>query len=402
MTDTIQEGDSLCLRFDDVAPKGDAIATEGAPKPVFASGIVPGEEARVTVRRIKRNWIAVDVEEITDVSADRVEPRCPLFETCSGCQLQHVAYPRQLELKRTIVRKELTRAGLEFADDVVRAPIGAENPWYYRNHARFTVKEGRLGFVRRFRRQWFEVPHCYLMEPPINDLLERAAGKLGDATQCNIRVGSPPQPLMVQPVLPLEELGIETGQKSLTQTLHGHSFRVSAPSFFQVNRAQAEQLIDVVRNEIGEAPDATVVDAYAGVGTFAALLADKVGKVIAIEESGPAIEDAKVATAGIENIEVRIGKAEEILPTLEGPVDYVILDPPRSGCQPPVLEAMAKFGPSTLIYVSCDPASLARDLVTLCSENGGFELAYVQPVDMFPHTHHIENVAVLRRPSASS
>jgi 23S rRNA (uracil1939-C5)-methyltransferase len=394
MTLEIEEGQTVTVRFDEVAPRGDGIASENLPKPIYASGVIPGEEARVRIRRIRRNYIAVDVEEITKPSKDRAVPPCPLFEGCSGCQFQHVSYPRQLELKREMVRAQLEKFG-GFADAPVSPVIGADDPWNYRNHARFTVRDGKLGFIRRFKRQFFEVPECKIMDPRINGVLSTLQGNLDGATQCNIRVGADEDQVMIQPKLDLSEYGLESGQPHITERLHGREFLVAASAFFQVNRKQAEALVDVVRARVEGDQDTVVADAYAGVGTFAALLSSTVGKVIAIEESAPAIEAAKKALAGLENVELICARAELLLPTLEQKVDVVILDPPRSGCLPDALAAVAKFRPRRVIYVSCDPASLGRDLATLCGEDGAFDLVEVQPVDMFPQTHHVECVATL-------
>ncbi|MEM9456113.1 MAG: class I SAM-dependent RNA methyltransferase [Myxococcota bacterium] len=392
------------LRVDQIAPKGDAIGMLGDRR-AFASRTIPGERLRVRIRRHRREWIAVDVLEVLEPSPDRVTPRCPLFGQCSGCQLQHVAYPRQLALKKQIVLQQLqTHGGL--ADPVVADPIAADDPWHYRNHGRFTVDDGRLGFVRHFRREFLPVPHCFIMEPAINDVLARLQGQLHGATQCNVRVGRPEGSMMIQPRLELPEAlaealaegqakNLKSGQIQLTEQLLGHRFQVSAASFFQVNRAQAERLAQLVRARVDAGPQGVVVDAYGGVGTFAVLLAPHVGTVISIEESGPAVQDARVNTAGLPNVELRLGKTEDILGTLSGPVDAIVLDPPRSGCQPPALQAVIEHGPRRVVYVSCEPETLARDLRVLV--DAGFELLEVQPIDMFPHTHHIECVATLQR-----
>jgi 23S rRNA (uracil1939-C5)-methyltransferase len=393
----VNEGDEVRLRFDDVAPRGDAIATTGAPKPVMASRVVPGEEALVQIRRIRRNWIAVDILEITEPSEHRVEPRCPLFSTCAGCQLQHIAYDHQLVLKKKMIRKQLAEVWTSAQEAPVRDVIGAPDPWHYRNHARFTVKGGKLGFVRVFKRQWFEVEHCYIMKPAINEVMRKVHGRLGKATQCNIRAGAEAPP-MVQPRFDIEGLGVESGQPHLTQELSGKPFRVSAAAFFQVHDAQAERLVELVAEAIGDDPQSVVIDAYAGVGTFAVLLADRFAKIIAIESSGPAVEDAKINAAGLDNVELRLGKSEELLAGIEGRVDAVILDPPRSGCLPEALDAIETLRPERVVYVSCHPQSLGRDLARLCDpQTGKFDLDYIQPLDMFPHTHHVECVALLRR-----
>ena len=376
------------LVFDAIAPKGDAIGLlDGTP--VYVAGGIPGERALVTLRRTRGHWIPGTLERVLAPSPDRVRPRCPVFERCAGCQLQHIAYPRQVQLKREMVRTQLQRFG-GFDDAPVREVIAADDPWEYRNHARFTVVDGRLGFVRRFRKHFLAIEHCPIMDPRINAVLAEFSGTLHGATQCNVRVGTEPDPIMIQPRLAVAR---PTGQKHLTMPLLGRSFRVSAPSFFQVNVAQAEKLAGVVLERVAAGAEDVVVDAYAGVGTFAVLLADRVGKVIAIEEAGPAVEDARVNAAGIDNVELRLGKAEAILPTLTDPIAAVVLDPPRSGCHRGTLDAVIARRPRKIVYVSCDAASLARDLRILV--DAGAALQDIQPVDMFPHTQHVECVATL-------
>ncbi len=395
--DDLREGDVVRIRFDAIAPRGDAVAhpseaPDSPPLSVYASGVIPGETARVRIRRVRRTWIAVDVEAIEQPSPHRVEPKCPLFSICSGCQLQHVAYPHQLELKTEIVRTQLRRFG-GFDDPPVAPCIGADDPWHYRNHARFTIRDGHLGYIRRFRRQWFPVAHCFIMEPRINAILERLQGRLQGVTQCNVRVGYGPTDVMIQPRLALDD--IESGQARIYESLHGRRFRVSSAAFFQVNRAQAEKLVELVADRCDAGPRGTVVDAYAGVGTFAVMLSPRVGKVIAIEESGPAVADARENVAGLPNVELHLGKAELLLDALEPGVDAVILDPPRSGCLPGALAAVTRLRPRRVVYVSCDASSLGRDLQLLCGPQGAFDLLEVQPLDMFPHTHHVECVATL-------
>ena len=377
------------IDFDRIAPKGDAIGDhEGTP--VYTGGVIPGERARVQLRKSRGHWIPGWLEEIVEPSPDRVEPRCPVYTECAGCQLQHVAYPRQLELKREMVTIQLQRFG-ELEDPPVRPVIGADDPWGYRNHGRFTVIEGRLGFVRRFRKKFLPIASCPIMDPRINEVVAEFSGNLDGASQCNVRVGVEPEPIMIQPRLAVER---PTGQPHLTMELLGRTFRVSAPSFFQVNVAQANKLAEVVLDRIDAGADDLVVDAYAGVATFAVLMASRAGRVIAIEESGPAVRDAEINAAEIDNLELKLGKAETILPALEEPITAVVLDPPRSGCHRGTLDAVIAAKPRRVVYVSCDAASLGRDLRVLL--DAGFTLDEVQPVDMFPQTQHVECVAVLR------
>jgi 23S rRNA (uracil1939-C5)-methyltransferase len=394
MADESPRGEEVEVELVGMAPRGDATGIGPDGKPVYVAYGIPGELVRARIYKSGRLYAGADLVEVLRPSPHRVDPPCPLFGTCNGCQLQHVAPAEQLRIKRAMVIAELGRSG-GFVDPPVEPVIGMDEPWNYRNHARFTVRRGRLGFVRRHRRQFFEVARCMLMEPRINDLLERLQGRLRETTMCNIRVGAGDEDVIVQPKL--EHVDVASGQAALHERMGGHSFRVSAAAFFQVNRAQAERMGELVCAEVGSG-DKVVVDAYAGVGTFAVLFAARVARVVAIEESGPAVRDAKVNIAGFSNIELKLGKTELVLAEMAGHgerVDALVLDPPRSGCHPAALAAAIQLAPSSVIYVSCDPASMARDLRVLA--DGGFTLARVQPLDMFPQTVHVECIATLVR-----
>jgi 23S rRNA (uracil1939-C5)-methyltransferase len=182
--------------------------------------------------------------------------------------------------------------------------------------------------------------------------------------------------------------------------MSGHVFRVGSPSFFQVNTPQAERMVDIIREELELSGDEVVADVYAGVGTFAALLAPHCGRVLAIEESSAALDDARVNCEGISNLELCHARAEDALEAMEQCPDAIVLDPPRAGCHPSMLESMVRLRPRKIVYVSCDPATLARDLKVLCA--GGFQLRKVQPIDMFPQTHHVECVATLTASDVTS
>ena len=286
-----------------------------------------------------------------------------------------------------------TRPMLPVADTLPSA-----NRHGYRNHARFTVsKSGALGFVNRETRRFVRIDHCMLMRPSVNAALEQLQDRCQETTQLSIRAGASgvekPDEYLVQPPLFNPGIALATGQKRYVETVGDSRFFVSSPSFFQVNVEQAAQAAEVVREGLSLGPDDVLLDAYTGVGTFAVLLAPYVGKVIAVEESSAAVADAKENAAGLPGVEFVLGRTENVLGELPVRPDVVVLDPPRSGCQPQALASLLALSPSRVAYVSCDAETLARDLKILCG--GGYSLDRVVPIDMFPQTHHVECVALL-------
>jgi len=389
-----REPEKLRLSLTDMAFEGGAIARHDG-QVVFAAYGIPGEETVVEIERRSKDYLMGRVVEVLSPSPHRVEAPCPYFGRCGGCQWQHIDYPFQAELKARIVDEQLRRIG-KFQEPPVAATLTAEERWHYRNHARFsTDRQGQLGFVSLLRRRFVRIDHCRIMHPWINGVLERLQGKCAGLHQVAIRYGVRTEQALIHPSLKEIDDSIPSGQTSYEEELLGKRFRVSGASFFQVNSRQAEVLIEVVREKLALTSNQLLLDAYAGVGTFAVLLAPYVKRVIAIEESSAAVADAVINQAGIKNIVFYQGKVEQILPKLRRRPHAAILDPPRVGCHPDTIAAVLKRPPARLVYVSCDPSTLARDLSALCQ--GGYRLQEVQPVDMFPQTFHIECVATLVR-----
>ena len=388
--------DRITVTISEMVHGGGAIARHN-DQVVFVDYGIPGEEVVVLIERRKRQYMEGRVVEVVKASPHRVAPPCPYFGTCGGCQVQHIEYSHQLELKRAVVEDALRRIG-KFSEPPVKPTVPCANPWSYRNHARFTIdRYGMVGFVRRKSHRFLPIEECRIMHPWINDALRELQGKCGETTQVSIRYGASTGEWLIQPRLKSPAVGLASGQPHYTEALLGHSFRVSSPSFFQVNTPQAETLAKLVKESaLGGEPSGQefVVDAYAGVGTFAVLLSPHVARVLAVEESAAAIKDAMVNLDGIANVELVKGKVEDALPTLLQRPDAVLLDPSRNGCHRRVIDALIELKPLKIVYVSCDPATLARDLRLLCEE-GIFTLVDVQPVDMFPQTYHIECVAAL-------
>ncbi len=385
---------SLTLTPDTLSPDGEALAfINGDSIPIpFA---IPGETVEVEFMEGKKGVMSATLTRVIHPSPHRVRPPCPYFGECGGCQWQHVAYSRQLEIKHDILKRHLQETG-GISDPYVTDTIPSPSTTTYRNHARFSVnREGMLGFTRAGTRRHLQIDRCLLMHDRINYVLSDLQDKGKGLRQVSVRCGVATADLLVQPNLDIPDLDFESGQTHFTESLFGYPFRVSSPSFFQVNTPQAERIAAELRDRLYPTGDELLADAYGGVGTFAVLLAPYYRRIITLEESPSAIEDALVNCQPFPNVTVVKGKSEEILPALDARPDAVILDPPRTGCHPTVLDFLAKLAPRTIAYVSCAPNTLARDLRILISR--GYRLREAVPIDMFPQTHHVESISILER-----
>ncbi|MBI2165145.1 MAG: septum formation protein Maf, partial [Chloroflexi bacterium] len=357
------------------------------------SGGIPGEEVLVQVIARRKGVAFAQVVEVLKPSPHRTAPPCPYFGPCSGCQWQHISYQHQLELKHSLVKRALDRVP-QLGDVAIGPVLPSPQTLGYRNHARFTVRRGQAGFVHRRTRRFLPIDRCLIMADGINSILSQLQGRCAETTQLSVRYGVNTGEHLIQPRL--DQVPLATGQPSYHEALLGRRLRVSSPSFFQVNTAQADSMVSLLRQGLGLSGRQWLVDAYSGVGTLTILLAPYCRRVTAIEESSAAVKDARGNAEGIENLDFCLGKVEDILGTMEGTPDVLVLDPPRAGCHPRALQAVCRLMPTRAVYVSCDPDTLARDLGFLSS---AFQVEAVQPLDMFPQTHHVECLAFLRRRS---
>ena len=362
-------------------------------KVVFVFGGIPVEEVVAKVIAERRNYIAAEVVEILKPSPERVKPPCIYFGNCTGCQFQHINYEFQIKLKQQFLLDSLQRVG-GFIEPYVLETIPSPKIYGYRNHARFTIgNEGALGFINRESRAFIPIDQCMIMESGINEIMGRLQGSCSETSQLSIRYGVNTGEFLIQPILNNKTLDIPTGQKHYKESIRKQIFQIASPSFFQVNIQQLDTMVEIIKEAIQLSGSEVIVDAYAGVGTFAILLAPYAGKIIAIEDSSAAIHDAKINSANFTNVEFILGKTEELLCALDEKPYAVILDPSRKGCHIKTLQALHLLKPQKIVYISCDPNTLARDLKILCAE--GFYLERVQPIDMFPQTHHVESISIL-------
>lgn len=357
----------------------------------------PGKHRRRWKPRPPRVWIT----EIHEDSPLRRQAPCPVFGTCGGCQLQHMEYKEQLAWKREVVDQLLREVG-GFDHLPLLETVACDNPWHYRNHMRFSVnRNGEVGLTARGTHRVLPLTCCPIADEQINRALRVISQVPNERPQVLIRCGSSSGQMLIQPqpgpevMEQLVASGLDIHSDTLEERLAGETFRIRPSSFFQTNTAQAEKMVQMVVK--GLVPARTVVDAYCGVGTFALAMARHVEKVIAIEESASAIKDAQWNLREVSNIDILKGKVEDVLPALAEQIDGLVIDPPRAGCQKVVLDALVQHPVARVVYVSCEPATLAQDLHILCHLQPAYHLHSVQPLDMFPQTAHIESVAILER-----
>lgn len=385
-----------------------------AGQAVFVPLALPGEQVRVEITAQKKNLARARLLSVAQASPDRMAPPCPHFARCGGCQLQHLAYAGQLRFKENVVRDQLRRVG-GLAEPPVRAIIPSPAQWGYRNHMQFALTpQGGLGLQARGTRQVIPVTQCAIAHPAINALLPLLRVEPGAGVQAvAVRVGDDDETLVAFEADALDfEFALDVpvaaawlkpdgaafalaGDDSLPFTARGRAFWASAGAFFQVNTAMLETLVETTLTALALRGGETVLELYGGVGLFTAFVAERAGRVVGVEASAPAVQCAAHNLDDFDNIELYQAPAEAVLPMLDIRPDAVLLDPPRAGCAPEVLAALGRLGAARLVYVSCDPATLARDVRALADE--GYVLRGVQPLDMFPQTHHVECVAVLER-----
>jgi 23S rRNA (uracil1939-C5)-methyltransferase len=453
-----KRGEILSLTIDDLAFGGEGVGRADGYV-VFVPGGLPGDRLRVRLVQVRSRFGRGAIEAVEEPSPQRVEAPCPYFGRCGGCRLQHVAYPAQLAYKSKQVADALERLG-GLRDVELRPIIGARETFGYRNKMEFTVARARrdtagdmlVGLHEADRYDSvLDIERCLLQSDKMNALLTEARAFFAERGLSvyeqdsgegllrflMLREGQHTGELMtnvvtsapaVSELAPLAErlaarvpgttsvvmnvnpkkasvaVGVEEhllgGRDHIREGVGGLTFQVSANSFFQTNTRQAERLFDLVVESTALTGAETVFDLYSGTGTISLLLARRSRWVYGVELAQAAVDDAgkNAAANGITNCTFLCGEVRFVLPSLIAKgvtAEVVVADPPRAGFHPKALHALAMLGARRIVYVSCNPTTLARDLGELV--RGGYRLEWVQPVDMFPHTPHIEAVARLER-----
>lgn len=435
--------------------EGEGIAKIDNKYPIFIEGALKGEKVKVRIVKVNKNFAYGKLIEVLEPSEERVNPPCAIYKRCGGCKLQHASYKAQLDFKWDRVKDCVSKIG-KLDPTIVKYPLGMENPWRYRNKVQLPIGlingEVKIGFFAPRSHDIIDMESC-LIQDEIGDKVVKLTrewiekfnvrpynvdgeyDEKGIVRHIMIRRGFTTNEVMIVLVtngetLPHKEefvnlmvknipgiksviqninskktnviLGLESktlwGEDTISDYIGDFRFNISPLSFFQVNPIQTEVLYGKALEYANLTGNEEVFDAYCGTGTITLFLSQKAKKVYGVEIIPQAIDNAWINAKEnkVENVEFFVGESEVVIPDLINKgvkADVVVVDPPRKGCDKKLLDAITNIDAKKIVYVSCDPSTLGRDLQVL--EKNGYKTLEVQPVDMFPNTAHIENVALL-------
>lgn len=435
--------------------EGEGIAKIDNKYPIFIEGALKGEKVKVRIVKVNKNFAYGKLIEVLEASEERVNPPCAIYKRCGGCKLQHASYKAQLDFKWDRVKDCVSKIG-KLDPSIVKYPLGMENPWRYRNKVQLPIGlingEVKIGFFAPRSHDIIDMESC-LIQDEIGDKVVKLTrewiekfnirpynvdgeyDEKGIVRHIMIRRGFTTNEIMIVLVtngekLPYKEefvdlmvknipgiksviqninskktnviLGLESktlwGEDTISDYIGDFRFNISPLSFFQVNPTQTEVLYGKALEYANLTGNEEVFDAYCGTGTITLFLSQKAKKVYGVEIIPQAIDNAWINAKEnkVENVEFFVGESEVVIPDLINKgvkADVVVVDPPRKGCDKKLLDAITNIDAKKIVYVSCDPSTLGRDLKVL--EENGYKTLEVQPVDMFPNTAHIENVALL-------
>lgn len=450
------QGQKIKLTINDLADSGDGVGRYENIA-IFVPNTVPGDHLEVKLEFVKKNFAHASVERLLTPSSDRVRPKCIVADKCGGCQWQAVSYPAQLKTKQNIVFQALQRIGgfaPESLEELISPIVGAKEGLHYRNKVTYPLATGRdgnlkAGYYQKGSHKIVNLNQCPAQDIRLDPMLEEL--KVDIHNQCweiydenthtgllrhlGLRIGRNTGEILITLVtrdweVPNLEVFAQTwlnrypqvvgvilncnpdktnaimgresrciaGKDYLLEKFAGLTFRLRADTFFQVYTEQAEKMLKIIEAELNLEGTEILLDAYAGIGTIALPLAEQVKQAIAIEIQPQATAQGKLNAElnGIDNVVFHTGKVEDLIGMLNVQPDIVILDPPRKGCELSVIQYLREHSPDRIVYVSCNPATQARDIKLLC-EGDRYQITRIQPIDFFPQTSHVEAIAFLKK-----
>lgn len=447
-----QQGQLVEMTIADLNDTGEGVGRlEG--RVVFVPDTVPGDRVLVRLVHVKSNYAIAKLHQLLEKSPHRIRPSCIVADKCGGCQWQHIDYNYQLDVKQNLVVQALERIG-GFTSPPVAPTLSAASSLTYRNKATYPLKRSatgqvQAGYYQKGSHQLINLNQCPVQDSHLNPLLAEIKQDIqqlgwsvynehrhqGRLRHLSLRIGRRTGEMLLTLVATdwnLQNLeaqartwmnrypklmgvcvnqnphrtnvifGQETrcvaGQPYLREEFADLQFQLRPDTFFQVNTEAAEALLNVIVEQLALNGDEVLVDAYCGIGTFTLPLAKRVGQAIGLEVQPASVEQAQLNAQlnGISNVIFKAGAVETLLPELESVPDIVLLDPPRKGCDRTVIDTLLHAFPKHIVYISCKPATLARDLTLLC-QTDDYQLTHVQPADFFPQTPHVECAAFLLR-----
>jgi 23S rRNA (uracil1939-C5)-methyltransferase len=450
--DLWKQGQLVELEIADLTDQGEGVG-RWAGRVVFVPDTVPGDRVEARLTHVKPHFAHGKLLQILSPSEHRIRPACIVADKCGGCQWQHIAYDFQLTAKRNLVIQALARLG-GFGDVSVDPVLAVGGSLHYRNKATYPLGmsatgQVQAGYYQEGSHQLINLNQCPIQDERLNPFLaeiKRDIQRRGwpiydekqhraDVRHLSVRIGRRTGEVLLTLISRSENLpGLDeqaqdwlnrysqlvgvalnvnpnrgntvfgsltraiAGRAYLNEEFAGLQFQIQSKPFFQVFTEQAEALLQIILDELALRGNEIVIDAYCGIGTLTLPLAKQVQQAVGLEAQSEAVEQARqnALVNQITNVEFYAGSVESLLPSLIVKPDIVVLDPPRKGCDPVVLTALQALNPAKIVYISCNPATLARDLKILC-ETGQYHISRVQPSDFFPQTPHVEIAAFLTR-----
>jgi len=451
-SDFWQQGQLVEVLITDLSDTGEGVGRLGG-RVVFVPDTVTGDRTLVRLVRVKSNYATGQLHQLLEKSPHRVRPNCIVADKCGGCQWQHIADPYQQLAKQNMVVQALERIG-GFTSPPVAPILTADSSLAYRNKATYPLRRSatgqvQAGYYQKGSHQLINLNQCPVQDSRLNPLLaeikqdiEQLGWSIYDENRhqgrfrhLSLRIGRRTGQMLLTLIATdwnLRDLEVQAqkwltrypklvgvcvnrnpnrtnaifgdetrciaGQPYLREEFAGLEFQLRPETFFQINTEAAEALLNVIVEQLALSGDEVLVDAYCGIGTFTLPLAQRVRQAIGLEVQAASVEQAQLNAQlnAIANVTFQAGAVETLLPQLGIAPDVVLVDPPRKGCDRAVIESLLETSPRHIVYISCKPATLARDLKLLC-QTGRYQLTHIQPADFFPQTPHVECAAFLVR-----